>query len=417
MSIRENAPFLLICLILFVSLAAGCSETNHLKEDMTEPPNTSEKDYDYDIINEEAVIIDYIGDEQNVIIPATLEGYPVTGIENYAFSEYPSLTSVTIPESVSEIGENAFMYCWKLNRINVHEQNRYFTGVDGVLFNKDRTVLIYYPAGKDDEKYTIPESVTAIGYYAFYGCSNLKQIDVDEQNQFYRAINGVLFNKDATELIKSPAGKEDKEYSIPESVTSIGDYAFAGCQYMLNITMPDNITNMGEYAFANSMLESVTIPNSVTSLERGIFMRCNNLSSVTISDSVTIIGVGAFGWCPSLTNITIPDRVISIGNSAFSNCTSLEGVTIPNSVTSIGDYSFKNCASLVSITIPGSVTSIGEGAFGECSSLESAVFLGNAPDKLGLWAFDYCAPNFTIYYKEGAAGWSNLWKGYPAQLQ
>jgi hypothetical protein len=234
----------------------------------------------------------------------------VTSIVDYAFHGCNGLTSVTIPNSVTSIGEKAFEGCSALTSV------------------------------------TIPNSVTSIGNYAFSNCDDLTSIDVDAGNLDYSSVDGVLFNKLQDTLIQYPPGKIG-DYAIPNSVMSIENSAFDGCNGLI----------------------SVTIPNSVTSIREGAFFHCSGLTSVTIPNSITSIGNSAFSFCRSLTSVTIPNSVTSIGNGAFRICSGLTSVTIPNSVTTIGDYAFDGCIGLTSVTIPYSVTSIGNIIFLNCSSL------------------------------------------------
>ena len=380
----------------------------------------------------------------------------VTSISDYAFNDCTSLTSVTIPDSVTSIDDWTFSSCTSLTSIEVSGNNKNYSSADGVLFNKDKSELITYPAGKTDSEYvipnsvisigdsafenctsltsvtipdsvtsigrytfenctsltsvtipnsvtsigddafynctsltsvTIPDSVTSIGSGAFSNCTSLKSIEVSGNNKSYSSADGVLFNKDKSELITYPAGKTDSEYVIPNSVISIGDSAFENCTSLTSVTIPDSVTSIGDYAFCNcTSLTSVTIPDSVTSIGDYAFCNCTSLTSVTIPDSVTSIGYSAFRGCTSLTSVTIPDSVTSIGDAAFSDCTSLTSLTISDSVTSIGKYAFSGCTSLTSITIPDSVTSISYSAFENCTSL-SSVTIGNSVTSIGSSAF------------------------------
>ena len=158
-----------------------------------------------------------------LVIPDTIEGNPVTSIGDWAFFQCNSLTSITIPDSVTSIGGGAFQNCTSLTSI------------------------------------TIPDSVASIGNYAFYGCTSMTKIEVGVENVNYANVSGVLFNKDKTLLHAYPAGKAGANYVIPDSVTSIGNYAFAFCESLTSITIPDSVTSIGDYAFRDcNSLTSVT---------------------------------------------------------------------------------------------------------------------------------------------------------------
>ncbi|MCD7755996.1 MAG: leucine-rich repeat domain-containing protein, partial [Firmicutes bacterium] len=333
----------------------------------------------------------------SVTIP---DGVTVIGYE--AFYGCTSLTSVTIPDSVTEIVFGAFHNCTSLTTIEVGSNNANYCSQDGVLFNKDMTKLITCPGGKTGEytipdcvdtvdasaffcctsltNITIPDNVTSIGREAFwhctsltsitigkevtlgedlfYNCSSLTAIEVDPENANYCSQDGVLFNKDMTELITCPAGKTG-EYSIPNGVTTIGYSAFCSCEGLVSVTIPDSV--------------------------------------------ITIDG-WAFGWCTSLTNITIPDSVTAIGPEAFYRCYSLTSVTIGSGVTSIGGEAFSWCTSLTSVTIPASITTIWEWAFEYCTRLDTIIFEGDAPATI----YDYAFYNViaTAYYPAGNETWT-----------
>ena len=252
---------------------------------------------------------------KTVVIPDS-----VTSIGRWAFGYCESLTSVTIPDSVTSIGSCAFYDCTGLTSITIPDS---VTSIgNGAFYNCTGLTSV-----------TIPDSVTSIGDEAFNNCTRLTSITVKEGNPKYSSDEyGVLFNKDKTLLIQYPIGNKRTSYTIPDSVTSIGDWAFAQC----------------------TGLTSVTIGNSVTSIGEAAFWLCTSLTSVTIGNSVTSIGSSAFSMCVSLTSVTIPDSVTSIGNGAFYFCTSLTRVTIPDSVTSIGDNAFISCTSLTDVYYTGS---------------------------------------------------------------
>ncbi len=301
----------------------------------------------------------------------------VTYIGEETFRGCTSLTSITIPNSVTSIGEDAFYNCTSLTSITIPDG---VTNIGGWAFG-DCTSL---------KSITIPDSVTEIGSYAFNNCTSLTAINVATANQNYVSANGVLYNKDKTTLICYPAGKKDKNYKIPDGVESIDSSAFRGCTSLTSITIPNSVTNIGGWAFEDcTSLKSITIPNSVTSIGEDAFQKCTSLTSITLPDSVTEIVWGAFSGCESLKSITIPDSVTSIGKYAFSGCASLTSITIPNSVTEIGNSAFEDCTSLTSITIPNSVTEIGERAFSDCTSLTS-ITIPDSVTEIGSYAFNNC---------------------------
>jgi hypothetical protein len=174
-----------------------------------------------------------------------------------------------------------------------------------------------------------------------------------------------------------------------KNIKSIDSHTFTSCPYLEEIVIPNDVTEIHCMALSNTPITEFTIPNSVTRIGEYTFRECANLASVTIPESVTKIGDGAFYDCESLTSITIPNSVTSIGVHAFSECSSLTSITIPNGLTEIGYGTFYNCESLASITIPDSVTSIGDSAFYGCKNLTS-VDLGNGVTTIGKYAFDNC---------------------------
>ena len=192
-------------------------------------------------------------------------------------------------------------------------------------------------------------------------------------------------------------GKGVIKFDAP--VTKIGNGAFRYCSNLTSVTIPDSVKSIEYEAFEDcSSLTSVTIGNGVTSIEWNAFWRCSSLTSITIPDSVTSIGEDAFYGCYNMISITIGNSVTSIGNQAFYNCSGLASVTIPDSVTSIGNQAFYNCSGLASVTIPDSVTSIGDYTFYKCSSLTSITILDSVTS-IGLSAFFGCSSLTTVYCK------------------
>ena len=325
----------------------------------------------------------------------------VTRIGNNAFNYCTGLTSITIPNSVTSIEDSAFKYCRGLTSITIPNS---VTSIGYAAFEHCTGLT----------SITIPNSVTSISDWAFDGCTGLTSINVANENNYYSSNNGVLFNKKKTELIRYPEGKSQTSYTIPDSVTSIGYGAFYGCTGLTSITIPDSVTSIGSNAFEYCTgLTSINVAsgNNCYSDNNGVlfnkkktelirYPEGKSQTSYTIPDSVTGIGDGAFWDCTGLTSITIPNSVTSIGNWAFFECTGLTSITIPNSVTSIGDGAFNSCTGLTSITIPDSVTSIGDWAFNGCTGLKDVYYTGSKDEwkAISIGADNDCLLNATIHY-------------------
>ena len=334
----------------------------------------------------------------------------VTTIGESAFLLCSSLTSITIPNSVTTIEEKAFELCENLTSINL-SNNVTTIGKNAFIDCSSLTSI------------TIPSSVTTIGDGAFVGCSSLTSIDVENENSAYASVNGVLFDKDKTTLIRYPSGKIADTYVIPNSVTTIGEGAFGGCN-LTTITIPNGVTMIEREAFRYcSNLTSITIPSSVTTIGFFAFAECENLTSINIPSGVTTIGYGVFAGC-NLTSITIPSSATTIKTGAFSSCSSLTSIdvenenntyasengvlfnknkttliycpigktgtyVIPSSVTTIEKSAFSGCANLTSITIPSSVTTIESFAFNGYTNLTSITNLNPVPVPIkGSYVFD-----------------------------
>ena len=356
---------------------------------------------EYSIENGKVTITGYTGSATEVVIPSTINGYPVTTIVYEAFARSSKLTSITIPDSVTSINDNAFENCKSLTSITVGEENQYYSSQDGVLFNKDKTTLIRYPSRKPETTYavpdsvttiesgafrgcpkltsiTIPDSVTTIGDFAFVFCYYLTSITVDEENEYYCSQDGVLFNKDKTTLVKYPAGKTETIYTIPDSVTTIGYCAFHSCDLLENITIPDGVTTIGNYAFYDcSSLTDITVgaENEHYSLQDGVLFD---------KDKTTLV---LYPAGKTETTYTIPDGVTTIGEFVFSHCFNLASITIPDSVTSIGSDAFYYCTSLKDVYYTGTEEQKAEISIGSYNS-----YLTNAT-----WCYNFCGEGNHTY--------------------
>lgn len=293
------------------------------------------------IVNKEYTSSNNIGHIFGSQVTKYIFGDDVQNIGKRAFSNCKSLNSLSISNSVTNIGYEAFRGCFGLTSIIIPNS---VTNIEGWAFS-DCTGLT---------SLVIPNSVKSIGRYAFFGCISLASIDVNINNTNYSSVDGVLFSKDKTLLIQYPEGKKGT-YIIPESVKSIGHSAFFNCYGLTSVHIPNSVPSIGYEVFCNCKnLTSVNIPNSVTSIGSWAFSRCSSLTSVTIPNSVTSIGEHAFDQCRVLTSVTIPISVTNIGNYTFSNCSKLSSVIIENKEgkVTIGDDTFPSSAKITYVGKP-----------------------------------------------------------------
>ena len=371
---------------------------------LVEPISTKATEEDGEWVDEYGV--KYSADQKKLIrAPENLYGdYSVLDgtivICEGAFGSCENLQEITLSSGVMSIRVDAFSFCNNLREIKVSESNKFYRAIDGILYTKNLKTIICYPQGKRDKKFvipsgvtsigdeafsdclylkgiTLPSSVTSIGERIFNGCWNLEEINVNESNKFYRAIDGVLYTKDLKTIICYPKGKENEKFVIPSGVTRIENEAFRYCSDLLEITLPPSVTSIGDFAFEECIiLQEITLPSSVTSIGDFAFAGCDNLRGIKVDENnrtyKTIDGVL---YTKDLKTIicypkgkedkkfVIPSGVTSIGINAFSSCRNLQEITLPSGVTSIGKCAFYWCWYLQKITLPSSVTSIGDDAF------------------------------------------------------
>ena len=353
----------------------------------------------------------------------------VTSISDRAFAGcYWLKDSINIPKSVTNIGANAFEGCIGLCSISMPSTQQIddsaFSGcsaLTSVIFSNNLNSL-----GNDAftncssiKSITLPQNVSYIGLGCFDGCTKLNSIEVVSGNTNYEGIDGILFSKDETNLIRCPEGKSG-DIVLCDNLLSIGPYAFSGCLGLNSISMREGIVKISDYAFKDCLgITSIDIPNSVIDFGSDVFSGCSNLTSVMLNndytvdnfktifpstysnfekiilgDEITSINYYAFQNCTKLKSLKIGENTTLIGDSAFSGCANLNTVIIPRNVNKIYRQAFSNCKVLNNITISGNLVYVGEGAFSECTDLDNFTYEGTTAPRYdtGIDVFYNC-PN------------------------
>ncbi len=387
----------------------------------------------------------------------------VNDMNRWAFDSCSELTVVNIPKNVNNITVDSL----KLVAVNVDNNNPNFSSIDGVLYNKDKTSLLFCPSKKTGSL-EIPKTVTNIA--SLSNCSELININVASANANYSSISGVLFNKEKTKLICCPRNKAG-QYTIPNGVIEIGSSAFYGCNKLTGIVMPVSVTTMDYNAFRDCTgLKKVTLSKKLTGIDSYCFYGCSSIESIDIPDSVEFICESSFNYCTSLKSINFGEGVSSIhfdGGiiSYFYGCINLEQITVsannqvyssvdgvlynknqteliycpegkssleymPDTVTTFAEgafyenkklesvnlsenldrirvYAFRNNSNLKKISDLCSVTSISYGAFQNCTSLES-ITLPKKIESISWNTFDNCGSLKNVYYEGTEDEWGQV---------
>ena len=358
-------------------------------------------------------------------------GDKVESIPTYLCAGLTELKTVHLPNSVKEVGENAFDDCDNLTSpiLNSHlfvYMPRKYEGAYNIPEGIETICYSAFNVCKDMTSVTIPSSVTSIGVYAFWGCTGLASITIPSSvtsiggyafnnvpNIVYsgtatgapwgaKSMNGfvdgwLVYSDDTKTHLLACATSAKGDINLPESVTSIGNYSFNNCSGLTSITIPNSVTSIGEGAFGIcSGLTSITIPNSVANIGKNAFNGCTGLTSPVYNSHI-------FAYIPISYSgaYTIPNGIETIAGGAFNRCVGLTAIEIPNSVTSIGDWAFLWCSGLTSLTIPNSVINIGEAAFQSCNFV--SVTLGNSVTSIGDYAFSGCKKLTSITIPESVS--------------
>lgn len=456
-----------VMLLLMLLTGLCCSA---MAEDAAPEKFSNSEGYVY-TLNEDgtAEITGYTGNEKKLAIPSELDGHTVTSIGYRAFYENNQLTevvlpdtlkalriqpfawceklqSVSLPEGLEIIDTSAFFSCKKLTKVNIPASvttfmEGVFAGcislketslapdhpflevVDGVLFNKDTSTLLWYPATRKGKEYTVPEGTKRIGYEAFYAsplekivlpdsieelpggafdectklktvnippkvtvldgvfknCGKLEAINVDEGNEVFESADGVLFSKTARSLIKYPAAKKGKTYAVPEGTQAI---------------MP--------HAFGDATLTGVTIPGSVRIIEENAFLFCKSLKEITLSEGVEELGDYPFQWCSGLAKITLPASLAKVSRNPFLCCEKLSEIVIAEGNTALEmvngclirkeDMAVVCCPQALkakNLEFPAGIRTVEGSAFAHCKSIEEVTF-GDGLEEIRVSAFRQC---------------------------
>lgn len=316
------------------------------------------KEYVYMVSDDQASIIDVKTDiSGDVVIPSSMDGYPVTGICERAFDKCDQIVTLKIPASVTYIEEGAFEKCASLTKFIVAFRNKAFCTREGVLYSKDITRLICYPPAKSDTTFAVPDGVKKVDMAAFTYVSNLENI------------------------------------TVADDVESLGDQAFYQCTALKQITFGTGLKKIGSETFAHcSALTSIRIPNSVQSVGTAAFMECSKLSDVTIGSGLTTLSGTLFLNCAALKTVAIPNNVTAIVASTFSGCSALETITLPKNVKSIGGYAFHGCDSLKTVLYTGSETK------------RSTLVIGSKNEAITAAQWQYGAPSAPTPAKDTSVG-------------
>ena len=308
----------------------------------------------------------------------------ITGIEQYAFYDCELLEEISIPGTVTTVGNSAFYRCKNLKNIEIPEG---VTKIDGSAFIFCSSL----------EQIKLPQSLVSIGSGAFDNCTslisvelpdnaiissdtfkeckNLSDIVISDTNNNYIVKNGILYNKNMTRILCYPAGIKDTEFSVPETVKTIGDFAFYGAKVLESINIPDSVTNIGTDAFGEcSGLKEVVIPDSVTSMGEAVFYKCTSLEKVKLSVNITSPNSAVFQYCSSLKEVVLPESMKFISFFMFSYCKEITNIVLPDKLNSILSSAFQNCDNLKNITVPKNVTTIQDYALGYYYDEQSATY-------------------------------------------
>ena len=285
----------------------------------------------------------------------------VTAIKNGTFRECNNLKKVILNEGVAKIEGSAFVFCSSLEQIKLPQS---LMSIGSGAFDNCTSLI----------SVELPDNAI-ISSDTFRGCKNLSKIVLSDTNNNYIVKNGILYNKNMTRILCYPAGIKDTEFSVPDTVKTIGDFAFYGAKVLESINIPDSVTNIGTDAFGEcSGLKEVVIPDSVTTMGEAVFYKCTSLEKVKLSVNITSPNPAVFQYCSSLKEVVLPESMKFISFFMFSYCKEITNIVLPDKLNSVLRSAFQNCDNLKNITVPKNVTTIQDYAFGYYYDEQSATY-------------------------------------------
>lgn len=332
--------------------------------------------------------VDFIGDWAFAACPNLKEitiGNDVSALDEFTFA-YSGFEKIIFGDKVSQIDPFAFYGCKNLQEFEVSEKNIKYSTLDGALTNKMKNELLIYPQGKYLRSYLLPDQIDTFGTMAFVNSESLYEFIVPEGNNKFTVVDGVLFTKDMTRLVKYPRARYDSNYDVPKGVLSIEKGAFAHSN-LRTIKLPKSLLMIGDMAFYYARLNEIEIPDNVLSIGDKSFYRSTIIKAV-IGDGVKTIGEEAFYDCNNMTSIKLGKSIKKVEAGAFNACAKVNTINLPDGLEVIGSFAFKSL-NIESLIIPDSVVEVGEFAFQNNYNLKK-VKMGSGLKKLNLGLFYYC---------------------------
>lgn len=324
-----------------------------------------------------------------------------SNLKKDAYSNKQEIKSIKISKDVTEIGDNAFYYCKNLTTIIIDGKSQ-LKKVGAAAFNSTGISWFHIPA-----------HVESFNSSTLANCPNLTKIEVSAQNNFYKSVDGVLYSIDGKTLLTYPCGKNGSSYTIPEGVTTVDDDAFNNCTSLTDITLPTTLEEIGMRAFFYcKRLQTIVLPSALKRIEYKAFFG-TALTEVTIPASLTLLDRESFG-SSSIESLSFEDgiQLKTIGDHAFFNC-KLESLTIPEGITTIDQYAFSECTKLTKVIIPSSVTSICHGAFRGCFNLRTIFVHADTPPAIEGEIFSNPVTGRVFYVlKESEELYQTAWDPY-----